>query len=128
MAGKRTTRLNEQFKREIAQIIQSDVKDPRVGLCMVTGANVAPDLSSAQVFVAISGEEEEKQETLKALKTAAPFIRSQIAQRLTIRRSPALHFVRDESVAYGSRIEQLLSEVRAAEKSPDPTEPDRDDS
>jgi ribosome-binding factor A len=118
MAGKRSERLNEQFKREIAQIIQFEVKDPRVGSAVITGAKVAPDLSSASVYVMLP-DEAAAEETLTGLQAAAPFVRAQLGHRLTLRKIPQLRFVRDSSLQYGTRIEQLLQEVRRTEAAPE---------
>lgn len=127
MASKRSSRVNEQVKREVADILRNEVKDPRVGLVIVTGARVAPDLSTAQIYVALSGEEAEKKETLTGLNAAAPFVRSQLSQRMSVRKVPQLRFVRDESIEYATRIEQLLHEVRASETLESTDEPDKDD-
>ena len=119
MPPKRSQRLNEQFKREIAEIVQTEVADPRIGMVVVTGAKVAPDLSSAQIYVSIGGDQEEKkQETLEGLNAAAAFIRSQLGKRLTIRKIPQLRFQRDTSQEYANKIERLLAEVRSTEREP----------
>src|SRR5688572_14341502 len=115
MASKRSERINEQFKREIAEILQREVKDPRVGSVVVTSAKVAPDLSSAQVYVMIP-DESTQAETLSGLQAASSFIRSQLGQRLQLRKMPQIRFQRDSSLQYASRIEQLLQEVRRSEE------------
>jgi ribosome-binding factor A len=107
----RRTRLNEQLKREIAEIVRWEVADPRVGPATVTGAEVAPDLTSARVYVALIGDEAERRASLDGLEAAAPYIRSQLAGRLDLRRTPSLKFFADESLERGSRIEELLAEV-----------------
>ncbi|HSM37398.1 MAG TPA: 30S ribosome-binding factor RbfA [Longimicrobiales bacterium] len=111
----RRTRLNEQLKREIAEIVRWEVADPRVGPATVTGAEVAPDLTSARVYVALIGDEAERRASLEGLEAAAPFIRSQLAGRLDLRRTPSLKFYPDESMARASRIEELLAEVEPEE-------------
>ena len=118
---KRTDRLNEQVKREIADILQTRVKDPRIGGVVVTGAKVSPDLSLAQIYVFIKGTPEEQKATLEGLEAASPYMRSELGQRLSVRKLPQLRFVRDESFQYASRIEQLLSEIRPA----DTTQPEK---
>jgi ribosome-binding factor A len=125
MASKRTERLNEQFKREVAQILQLEVKDPRVGGVIVTGARVAPDLSSAQVYVMIP-DETATAETLKGLETAAPFIRAQLGQRLSVRKIPQIRFQRDASLQYATHIERLLQDVKRSEAAAGEN-PDTDD-
>ena len=112
---RRTERLNEQVKREVADILQTRVKDPRVGSVVVTGARVSPDLSLAQIYVFITGSPDEQKATLTGLDAATPFVRSELGQRLSVRKLPQLRFVRDESFEYANRIEQLLNEIRPAD-------------
>ncbi|GMV06664.1 MAG: hypothetical protein AMXMBFR53_29400 [Gemmatimonadota bacterium] len=111
MASKRTARLNEQLKREIAELVRTDVRDPRVGLVSVTGVQVSSDLSFARVFVRVLGEEAERQESLEGLQAAAPFIRRALGQELHIRRIPELRFQEDRSLEHAQRIEEILHEV-----------------
>ena len=75
MASKRIARLNEQFKRELAELIRSEVRDPRVGLVSVTGVQVAADLGSARVFIRALGGHAERAECLEGVQAAAPFLR-----------------------------------------------------
>lgn len=104
-------RLNEQLKREITEIVRFEVNDPRVGFVTITGVEATPDLMEAKVHVSIMGEEEEENESLEGLRAAASFIRTALAQRLSIRRIPELVFEPDRSLAHAQRIERLLSEV-----------------
>lgn len=109
--SRRMPRLNEQLKREITEIVRFEVNDPRVGFVTITGVEATPDLMEAKVHVSIMGEEEEEEESLEGLRAAAPFIRTALAQRLSIRRIPELVFQPDRSLAHAQRIERLLSEV-----------------
>jgi len=113
--SRRQTRLNEQIKREIAEIVRWEVADPRVGPAAVTGAEVAPDLTSARVFVALMGDDDERRESLEGLEAAAPYIRAQLAQRLDLRHTPALRFLPDDTMDRAARIEELLAEVEPEE-------------
>ena len=110
MAGRRPQRLAEQIKEEIGLIIAGELEDPRVGLVTVTEAKLSPDLRHAKIFVSVRGTKEEVKATLAALKHAAGFIRAQLGPSLTIRYTPELHFVHDDSVETAARIEELLSE------------------
>lgn len=112
MARRRVARLGEQFRREITEILQREVKDPRVGFVTITAVDVTPDLYHARVYVRIMGDEARKAEALEGLDAAAPFIRGELGQRLHIRRTPELHFELDRSLEHAQRIEQLLREVR----------------
>ena len=111
MASKRIARLNEQLKREIAELVRTDVRDPRVGLVSVTAVQVATDLGSARVFVRVLGGDAERAESLEGLVAAAPFLRRALGQILHIRRIPELRFEEDRTMEHARRIEQILSEV-----------------
>ncbi|MFO7259522.1 MAG: 30S ribosome-binding factor RbfA [bacterium] len=112
MARRRVERLGEQFRREITEILQREVKDPRIGHVTITEVEVTPDLLHARVYVRIMGDEARKAEALQGLAAAASFIRAELGQRLYIRRVPELRFELDRSLEHAMRIEQLLREVR----------------
>lgn len=111
MAKVRVGRVGEQIKKELSQIIQTELKDPRVGFITVTGVEATSDLSQARVFLSVLGSEEQKEETLKALARATGFIRSELGKRIRLRHTPELLFKFDSSIEYGSRIETLLEEI-----------------
>jgi ribosome-binding factor A len=115
MASKRIARLNEQLKREIAELLRAEVRDPRIGPVSVTGVQVATDLGSARVFVQVVGDDRERAETLAGLDAAAPFLRRTLGQQLRIRRIPELRFLEDQSLERAQRIERILSQVLPAE-------------
>lgn len=109
--GKRLARLNEQLRRELSELIQRRVRDPRVGHATITGVDVARDLGSARVFVRSQGSAEERAATLEGLERAAPFLRTELGRVLHVRRVPELRFQPDRSLEHAQRIEQVLSEV-----------------
>lgn len=111
MKGKRTARLNEQLKRELSELIRTQVRDPRVGSVTITGVEVAADLGSARVFVRTGGDQAELDSTLEGLGAAAPFLRSSLGRALHIRKIPELRFQTDRSMESALRIEKILSEV-----------------
>lgn len=111
MAGhRRVERLNEQFRRELMDILHNEVRDPRVGSLTVTQVEITPDLYHAKVYLT-SIDPETRSASLEGLDAAAPFIRREIGKRLHIRRAPELHFTWDETLANAQRIERLLSEA-----------------
>lgn len=114
MASKRLARLNEQLKRELAELIQTELRDPRVGLVSVTAVQVASDLGSARVFVRVLGNEAERAESLEGLVAAAPYLRKLLGQILQIRRIPELRFQEDRTLERARRIEDILAEVLPA--------------
>jgi ribosome-binding factor A len=110
MAGHRIQRVNEQLKREVSEILLSEVKDPRVGAVSVTRVIAAPDLTLARVFVQLFGDATDRKETMAGLRAATPFIRTSLGQRLPMRRVPELRFETDHALEHALRIEQLLRE------------------
>lgn len=109
--SRRIERLNEQFRREISDILQFGVKDPRIGHVTVTEARVAPDLSFARVYVRPSGDQEERDAAFEGLEAAAPFIRRELSKRLEVRTVPAIRFEADLALDHAMHIEKLLREV-----------------
>lgn len=109
--AKRLARLNEQLKRELSELIRTEVRDPRIGLVTITGVETAADLGSARVFVRVVGDASELASTLEGLEAAAPFLRSLLGRMLRIRKIPELRFREDRSFEYARRIESLLAEV-----------------
>jgi ribosome-binding factor A len=108
---RRTDRLNEQLKQEISLIVRGAVRDPRVGLATITAVQTSPELDHAKVYVTSLGSEEEREEILTGLRSAAAFIRKELGQRLHMRRIPELHFEADRVLAEAMRIEALLREA-----------------
>ncbi|AJY76608.1 30S ribosome-binding factor RbfA [Paenibacillus beijingensis] len=111
MAKVRVGRVGEQIKKELSQIIQTELKDPRIGFITVTGVDVTSDLSQARVFLSVLGSDEQKEETLKAIARGTGFIRSELGKRIRLRHTPELLFKFDSSIEYGSRIETLLERI-----------------
>jgi ribosome-binding factor A len=108
---RRTDRINEQLRQEISLLIRSDVRDPRVGLATITEVETSPELDHARVYITTLGDDDEKEEILSGLKSAAPFIRGQLGKRLRMRRIPELHFQIDKKLENAMRIESLLREA-----------------
>ncbi|QQK80218.1 30S ribosome-binding factor RbfA [Salicibibacter cibi] len=115
MSQMRAQRVGEQMKKELSDILMREVKDPRVEFVTVTGVDVTGDLQHATVYVTVLGESEEKEETLKALRQAKGFIRSEIGKRINLRKTPDIEFDFDESIAYGNRIEKLINDLKKEE-------------
>lgn len=107
----RAHRVAEQMKKELGEIISRKIKDPRVGFVTVTDVQVTGDLQQAKVFISVLGNDEEKENTLKGLAKATGFIRSEIGQRIRLRKTPEISFEFDESIQYGNKIEKLLKEL-----------------
>ncbi|MFB5660522.1 30S ribosome-binding factor RbfA [Alteribacillus sp. HJP-4] len=116
MSNVRPHRVGEQMKKEMADILTRELKDPRVQFVTVTGVDVTGDLQQAKVFFTVLGEEEDKEKTLQALQKARGFIRSEIGKRIQLRKTPDISFAFDESIDYGNRIDKLLREVNEEEQ------------
>lgn len=111
MAKIRVSRVAESIKKEMSQILQQELKDPRIGFVTVTGVDLTNDLSQATVYLSVLGDDEQKASTLAALGRGSGFIRSELGRRIQLRHVPELIFKFDSSIEYGSRIEQLLDEL-----------------
>ncbi|PLT34170.1 30S ribosome-binding factor RbfA [Bacillus sp. V5-8f] len=112
----RANRVGEQMKKELTEIIGRKIKDPRIGFVTVTDVAVTGDLQQATVYISVLGDEEQKENTLKGLAKAKGFIRSEIGQRIRLRKTPEIAFEFDESIAYGNRIDTLIHQIHAEEK------------
>ena len=108
----RIERVNSIIRQEISELLQRQVKDPRLGnLVAVTNVSTSPDLRHAKIFVSRIGSEEEKQETLSVLAAASGFFRNELAKRLRLRHIPELNFQWDDSIEQGDYLLQLIDEV-----------------
>jgi len=114
MANYRGGRINEEVKREISIIIRDEIKDPRMtAMVSITSVKVSKDLRYAKVFVSIfSKNEEEKNETFAALKSASGYVRREVGQRINLRNTPQILFELDDSISYSMRIEELIDKVK----------------
>ena len=112
----RTQRVGGQIQREIAQIIQQELRDPRVGLVTVSAVEMSKDMTHAKVFITLMNPEQDVTETLKVLKKASGFLRHSLGKRIMLRVIPELHFVYDSSLAEGLRVAALLDAVAAEHK------------
>lgn len=125
MAQYRKNRLSHDMKKEISEIIQNEIKDPRVGFVSVTAVHTTGDLSVAKVYISHLGSSENLEASMEALKNAAGFIRSQLAKRFQTRTVPELIFLVDDSIQHGMKISQILHEYKA--EIPDNPEPEQEE-
>ncbi len=108
----RIERVNSLIRQEISQLLQRQVKDPRLAnFIAVTEVSTSADLKYAKVFVSRIGSEEEKQETLSALASASGFFRRELARRLKLRYTPVLSFQWDDSLERGNHLSQLIDGI-----------------
>ena len=108
----KNTRINEEVYRELANIIRGEIKDPRISpLTSVVACEVAPDLKTCKAYISVLGDEEVQKGTLEGLKSAAPYIRSQLAKSVNLRNTPEIRFILDQSIEYGVNMSKLIDEV-----------------
>ncbi|MFL0268276.1 30S ribosome-binding factor RbfA [Candidatus Clostridium radicumherbarum] len=113
MAKYRSGRINEEIKRELSNIIRDDIKDPRLtAMVSVTKVDVTKDLRYAKVFVSIFGKEDEKKDTLAALKSSTGFMRKEIGQRVNLRHTPEVIIELDNTIEHGMHIDALLESIK----------------
>ena len=111
--SRRVARVSASIKREISQMLVSDIKDDRVGAGMVsvTAVDVSGDLQHAKVFVSIYGTEEAKAETMAGLAAATSYVRGELGRRMRLRRTPEILFKEDISIEQGTEVLNLLSRL-----------------
>ncbi|WP_341503372.1 30S ribosome-binding factor RbfA [Gallaecimonas sp. GXIMD4217] len=113
----RTRRVGQEIQREVALILQREVKDPRIGMVTVSSVEVSRDLSHAKVYVTLFEQDEEKlRESLRGLREATPYIRSLIGSRVRMRVVPELKFVHDTSLIDGMKLSNKVSQAIAEDE------------
>ena len=111
MANNRMGRINEEYKRELASILR-EIKDQRLSpMVSVIAAEITKDLKYAKVYVSVMGSEEEKTNSIAALKSATGFIKRENGSRLNLRAVPQPSFVLDNSIDYGAHINELINKI-----------------
>lgn len=110
MATSRMRRVNEVMREVLGTAINSDLQDPRIGFVTVTAVDTSPDLRHAVVHVSVLGTEQEREDTLAALRSAHGVLQSAINAELRLKRTPALTFHYDESIERADRITRMLDE------------------
>ncbi len=112
----RMGRIDEEYRKELSQIISYDLKNPNVtGMISVTKVKATTDLKYAKVYVSILNSKNIK-ETMDGLKKSSGFIRSELAKRINLRNTPELIFEIDDSIEYGAKIDSILKEILPEER------------
>jgi ribosome-binding factor A len=119
--SQRTDRLDSQIRQELMDLLQREMKDPRLGFATIIRVETARDLGHARVWVSVLGSEAERERTMQALKVATPWLRRKLGERLALRHVPELSMREDDSIASGDRVLQIIAELNggAAEPAPD---------
>jgi ribosome-binding factor A len=121
MPGRRPNRpqqLGEVIREEMSELLQREMRDPRVELVSITEVEVTQDLKYARIYFSRLGDDAVRQETLKALQHATPYLRRLLAGRLTIRSVPEIEFRLDSSLEHGERVMRLLNQLPEVRQPP----------
>jgi ribosome-binding factor A len=113
----RIERVNNLIRREVSELIQRELRDPRLDeFVAVTEVTTSPDLRYAKVFISCISGKQEEQKILGVLNAAAGFLRTELAKKVRLRRTPELDFHWDDSIEHGDRILRLIDQARAEYK------------
>lgn len=119
----RRDRVSEQIRRELAELIRTELKDPRVGMVSITDVEVSADYAHAKVFFSSMAGRDHLDSVLSGLQKASGFLRRELGRRITIHTTPQLHFVFDESLERGADLSKLIQEAVSISKAPDSSDP-----
>ncbi len=108
----RMERINQQMKREISNIIQKDLQDPRLEFVSITEVSVSPDFKNARVGFSVLGPQENVDEIEIVLQNAAGAVRRLVGERVNLRNTPRVNFVYDPSILYSSKVEETLDDIK----------------
>lgn len=111
MLDHRTERLAGLIKEELGELLQKEIKDPRIGFVSITKVRVSRDRSHAKVYVSIFGDKDQQASTIEGLESAKGFIRAELGKRIRIRHTPEIQFIVDSSLEESARIFSLLDEI-----------------
>jgi len=112
----RTRRVGEQMQRDLAELIRSEIKDPRVGMVTLSGVEVSRDLAHAKVFFTVLGDATQQHDSLAVLQRAAGFLRGRLGKQMTLRTVPELHFLYDDTLDKGMRLDALIDSAVAEDE------------
>ena len=107
---RRTDRVGEAIQALVASLLVRDIKDPRIGLVTITGVRVTPDLRHARIYFSCLGDDEQRLRSLRGLRSAAGFVRGQVARQLNLRVAPEIVFEFDPTLEQAERLSRLLKD------------------
>ena len=114
----KNTRINGEVQRVLAEVIRSEIKDPRIApMTSVVAVEVAPDLKTCKAWISVLGDENAQADTLAGLTSAEGYIRSRLARTINLRNTPQVTFIMDQSIAYGVDMSRKIDEVISRESS-----------
>ncbi len=108
----KNTRINGEVQKALSEIIRSELKDPRIHpMTSVVLAQVTPDLKFCKAYISVLADEDKAADTIRGLKSAEGYIRTQLAKKVNLRNTPEISFVLDQSIEYGVRMSKLIDDV-----------------
>ena len=108
----KNNRINGEVQRELSRIISREIKDPRISpMTSVVDVVVTPDLKFCKAYISVLGDEEAGKATIEGLRSAASFVRRELAHRVNLRNTPEIKFILDQSIEYGVNMSKLIDEV-----------------
>ena len=112
----KNTRVNGEVHRVLAEIIRSEIKDPRINpMTSVVAVEVAPDLKTCKAWISVLGNEDSQNDTIAGLKSAERYIRNLLAKKINLRNTPEIKFILDQSIAYGVSMSKKIDEINRAD-------------
>ncbi|MCM1182142.1 MAG: 30S ribosome-binding factor RbfA [Roseburia sp.] len=113
----KNTRVNGEVHRVLAEIIRSEIKDPRINpMTSVVEVEVAPDLKTCKAWISVLGDEEAQRDTLAGLRSAEGYIRNLLAKKINLRNTPEVRFILDQSIAYGVSMSKRIEEINRSDE------------
>lgn len=112
----KNTRVNGEVHRVLAEVIRSEIKDPRINpMTSVVSVEVAPDLKTCKAWISVLGNEDSQRDTLEGLRSAEGYIRSLLAKKINLRNTPEIRFILDQSIAYGVSMSKKIEDINRAD-------------
>lgn len=112
----KNTRVNGEVHRVLAEVIRSEIKDPRINpMTSVVAVEVAPDLKTCKAWISVLGNEESQKDTLAGLRSAEGYIKNQLAKKINLRNTPEIRFVIDQSIEYGVTMSKMIDDINRAD-------------
>ena len=122
----KNTRINGEVQKALSEIIRSELKDPRIHpMASVVSVQVTPDLKYCKAYVSVLADEEKAADTIRGLKSAEGYIRTQLAKKVNLRNTPEISFVLDQSIEYGVNMSKLIDDVNKSSKEDKDDEDDK---
>ena len=114
--SRRQAQVADAVQQYVSEMLQRELKDPRIGFTTVTSVDMSSDLKYARIYVSVMGTPEEQKATMQALTSGRGFIRRELASRLDLRFAPEIQFKLDTTAEYSDRISRLLNEIKEEEQ------------